>query len=130
MGDGRIVHTAACQVCHKDIEIKVRPQDVEEYQSGNSRPLQVIFDYLTPSEREMFRSGTCGKCWAAIFPPEPEEDRGEPVGWYDLPTWIKNGMDQGDEALAFAKGLQWYRLEQDAFVAYQADEFVNLFERE
>lgn len=129
MGDGRIVHTATCQACHKDIEIKVRPQDVEEYQSGGARPVQLIFNYLTPAERELFLSGLCGKCWSTVFPPEPEEDRGEPVGWYDLPTWIKGGIAP-QQVLDFAKGLQWYRLEKNAYVAYNGDEFVNLFEKE
>lgn len=130
MGDGRNEYNAKCQVCSKDVTLRLRPEDIAEWQAPNPRHVQLIFQYLTPAERELLVSGTCGECWNKLFPPEPEEDRGEPVGWYDLPTWLKGAMDRGDEALAFAKGLTWYRLAEDAYVSYRGNEYVGFYEHE
>jgi len=130
MGDNRIEYRAKCQVCAKDVTLRLRPEDVEEWQGSNPRHVQLIFQYLTPAERELLVSGTCGECWNKIFPPEAEEDRGDVVGWYDLPTWLKGAMDRGDEALEFAKSLTWYRLDQDSYVAYKDDEYVGMYEKE
>ena len=37
--------------------------------------LQNAFPYLSASERELIKSGTCGKCWDKMFPEEDEDER-------------------------------------------------------
>lgn len=62
-----------CKVCKKRILLKLKNKDYEEYNSPNcQRPIQKIFPYLSPAERELLISGICGDCFDKIFQ-EPEE---------------------------------------------------------
>ena len=133
MTESRALYEAKCQMCGGTVQLKISPKDLAEWLQPNSRHVQQIFPYLTPAERESIKSGLCVNCQRALFPPPPLEDRGEPVEWDNLPTWVKGAADQGDHVLEFVKALSWFRYEEDgeeSFTAYHGDEYVGLFDRE
>jgi hypothetical protein len=43
-------------------------EDMVSWLSGSGY-IQDIMDYLTPAERELLISGTCGKCFDTLFSP-------------------------------------------------------------
>jgi hypothetical protein len=61
-----------CIRCNKQIKLEVRIQDLEAWKRGESY-VQVIFPYLSASEREMLISRCCGECWDKTFPKEEDE---------------------------------------------------------
>lgn len=122
---------AKCQMHGGEIVVSVRPEDVQEYYSSGSRPIQQIFDYLTPAERELFQSGICGECWVKVFPPASEGPDGDPIQWVDLPVWVKGACDRGDQELAFWRALDWRKGDEETFFAYTREgEYVRMFELE
>lgn len=73
-GDFMISLIVDCKMCKKRILLKLKNKDYEEYNSPNcQRPIQQIFPYLSPAERELLISGFCGECFDKIFNSEPEE---------------------------------------------------------
>ena len=56
-----------CAMCGETYTITVNEEDYNEYMSDNRRHIQVIFPYLTPSERELLMTHTCAKCWDEMF---------------------------------------------------------------
>lgn len=66
----------SCAKCNEVIEIVIPVDGLNEWSSGTSRHIQVVFPDLTPAEREMFISRICGSCWNKIFdePKETDED--------------------------------------------------------
>lgn len=99
----RQVFKTTCRMHGGDIELMVRPEDVEEYQRGSSRHVQDIFDYLTAAEREMFLSGFCGECWVKLFPPLPPLEVGERV-WYDDNPGTVQAVNEGGTVVDWDNG--------------------------
>lgn len=54
-----------CVRCKNIVLVKVRGRDLQRWSAGELT--QKCFPYLSASEREMFISGICEKCWAEIF---------------------------------------------------------------
>ena len=63
-----------CRMCGKVHSLMVGVEDYLMFDMPNRPHIQDIFPYLTPAERELLISGTCGECWAKLFPPESDED--------------------------------------------------------
>lgn len=59
-----------CDHCGREFKIGVDFEDYREWKSGR-KVAQVAFPYLTPDERELLISKTCGECWDKIAP-EPK----------------------------------------------------------
>lgn len=51
-----------CSLCNRKITLQVRNSDLQDFKHGIKK-VQNCFSYLTPSERELFLSGYCEKCW-------------------------------------------------------------------
>lgn len=76
-----------CVCCGKKVPISVEVRDWERFNQPNRPHVQDCFPYLTPSEREMFISGVCQKCWEDMFgSDEEEEDCFEPTP-EDVKEW-------------------------------------------
>lgn len=60
-----------CDMCKIDHVIKVNPEDYKEWKDGG-RHIQHVMPYLTPSERELLISKTCGECFEVLFGKEEE----------------------------------------------------------
>ena len=58
-----------CYMCGQTYRLKV-PQGLWDYEHGAF--VQTSFPDLNADERELLISGTCGDCWAKMFPPEEE----------------------------------------------------------
>lgn len=63
--------TVACRHCLAVVEIDVTPAQVTAWQAGGL--IQRVMPELTPNEREMLMTGTCGHCWRRMFG-DPEDD--------------------------------------------------------
>jgi len=59
--------TYNCNHCDHTEEITFGFEDYADWKDGGL--IQNTLDYLTPDEREMMISGTCGKCFDKFFPP-------------------------------------------------------------
>ena len=57
-----------CHICGRWQNILVNREDMQDWLSG-SMPIQTALDYLSPSEREILISQTCGDCFDELFPP-------------------------------------------------------------
>ncbi len=57
--------TAHCRQCNTDVDIAVMEGDFEKWQMGEL--IQDAMPYLTPDEREILISGTCGPCFDKMF---------------------------------------------------------------
>ncbi len=70
-GKNCTVRAVQCVQCHQNVTVTVDPEDVERHRKGvlaqeafaDSRGVP----YLSASERELFISGICPKCWDEIF---------------------------------------------------------------
>ena len=62
-----------CHICGEYTTVVVAVEDFNEFWLPNRRKVQEIFPYLTPAERELFISGTCEKCFNAMFPIDEED---------------------------------------------------------
>lgn len=56
---------AKCDMCGKVHTIKTTYEDIKAYQDGAL--VQDVFPYLSPGERELIISGTCGECFDNLF---------------------------------------------------------------
>lgn len=56
-----------CNHCDHSEDITFGFDDYTRWKDGEV--IQHAMDYLTPDEREMIISGTCGKCFDEFFPP-------------------------------------------------------------
>ena len=54
-----------CRVCKNQVEMKVHIEDVTAWENGEL--IQNAMPYLTPDEREVLISGTCGPCFDMLF---------------------------------------------------------------
>lgn len=68
VGDRSFVLDAQCWKCGNVTSIIVNKEDIADWLSG-SGPIDQILYYLSPSERELLISNTCGSCFDSLFPP-------------------------------------------------------------
>ena len=61
-----------CRVCKNQVEMQVHVEDVTAWENGEL--IQNAMPYLTPDEREVFLSGTCGPCFDRMFGEDPVGD--------------------------------------------------------
>lgn len=54
-----------CEMCGIDHKIMVGSDDLKNYNDGTL--VQDAFPYLSPGERELLISRTCGKCFDSMF---------------------------------------------------------------
>jgi hypothetical protein len=62
-----ITKNYACDHCDHTEEITFGFDDYAKWKDGEY--IQDVLDYLTPDEREIMLSATCGKCFDKFFPP-------------------------------------------------------------
>jgi hypothetical protein len=72
IGDGKVGMVMVCRWCHKEITLIVTQEGYDAWNQGRGVFVQVAFPELTPAERELMISGTCGQCWNDIMGPEPD----------------------------------------------------------
>ena len=56
---------ATCNRCKGQVEMQVQAEDYEAWENGEL--IQNAMPYLTPDEREVLISGTCGPCFDRMF---------------------------------------------------------------
>lgn len=54
-----------CNVCNESHIVRVKSEDYDRFTIGEL--IQNASPYLTPNERELLISGTCGKCFDEMF---------------------------------------------------------------
>jgi len=54
------------------MELPVTPEQLLVYEEGAL--VQIAFPHLTPAQREFVKTGITEEEWAAIFPPETDEE--------------------------------------------------------
>ena len=62
-----ITKTYNCNHCDHAEDITFWFDDYANWKDGEY--IQFALDYLTPSQREIMLSATCGKCFDEFFPP-------------------------------------------------------------
>jgi hypothetical protein len=62
-----------CVRCRRWFNILVNRYDLGDWMSG-SMPIQEAMEYLSPNERELLLSQTCGDCFDEMFPPDLDND--------------------------------------------------------
>lgn len=60
-----MVISTKCGFCGKKGSIIVHKKNYEAWQNGEL--IQRAFPYLTPTERELLKTGICDKCWDKMF---------------------------------------------------------------
>lgn len=65
MDTGHINYDITCRRCGNIVTLSIRDKDLTDWRSG--KYAQDAFPYLSPSQRELIISQTCGSCWTAIF---------------------------------------------------------------
>ena len=63
----------ACVYCGTAYSIILNKEDLVDWISGEGY-IQDIFHYLSPSERELLISNTCGSCFDSLFEPLDSDD--------------------------------------------------------
>lgn len=61
-----------CKICGTKHILNVPYEGHRLWRSGVH--IQNALPTLSPDERELLISGTCGTCWDKMFPADPEED--------------------------------------------------------
>ena len=64
-----------CQRCGTTVHISVLQPDFEKWQGGEL--IQDAMPYLSPDEREILISGTCGPCFDRMFGEGDDEEYGD-----------------------------------------------------
>lgn len=64
-----------CRWCHEKFEIPTTPEQMERWEKGEL--IQRVFPELTPDQRELLISQTCGDCWDATFAGDEEDEEEE-----------------------------------------------------
>lgn len=57
--------TVTCQACQESFVVPATDDQIKAWQAG--MPAQKAMPQLSPSERELFISGTCGACFNEMF---------------------------------------------------------------
>jgi hypothetical protein len=78
-----------CHSCGRKVEIKVDERDFYDWSKGEL--IQKAMPYLTPDERELLISQTCGECFAEMFA-EDEEDEQVEITKYGILDKKKNKL--------------------------------------
>lgn len=65
-----VIIKVTCRSCGENFEIRVTESEYLNYMTGEL--VQYAFPRLTADQRELIISGTCGKCWDKMFPPEED----------------------------------------------------------
>ena len=60
--------SVVCKLCGETQTVEYDKKDFDKWKKG--RAIQEALYYLSPSDREILMSGTCGKCFDKLFPPE------------------------------------------------------------
>lgn len=55
-----------CRICNRVFPLIVDLNDYEFFNTGAVK-VQHAFPYLSPAERELFITETCGECWDDMF---------------------------------------------------------------
>ena len=79
-----------CRKCHETTLYSLDQDALARWQSGEL--IQNAFPHLTADERELLISGTCGKCFDALFA-EPKGWPGDGTGEDDLADHNQNEAD-------------------------------------
>ena len=64
-----------CRKCGTTVQIHVIGPDYDRWKSGEL--IQNAMPYLTPDEREILISGTCGPCFDRMFGEGDDEEYGD-----------------------------------------------------
>ena len=54
-----------CTSCGEYLEVPVTEEQIKEWRGGTL--IQKAMPNIPPAQRELFISGTCGKCWDELF---------------------------------------------------------------
>ena len=81
------VITKECSFCKEMHSVTVPDEGLEKYRMGEL--VQRAFPGLTPVEREILLSGTCGPCWDTYMV-SPEDEEMEEGGWNDPDAEVEN----------------------------------------
>lgn len=57
--------TATCRICKINFELMVNENDFRDWQAGTL--IQRAMPYLSPAERELLITSTCGDCFDKMF---------------------------------------------------------------
>ena len=63
--------TETCRICNSKKEILVNPAQYTKWMFGEGY-IQDIFPDMSPEDREMIISNTCGSCFDKLFPTSKE----------------------------------------------------------
>lgn len=72
-GERKESYVLQCRMCGNPVKINIYPSDVEKYNTGKIL-VQHAFPYLSPADREMILSNTCGECWNRMFEGDIPDD--------------------------------------------------------
>lgn len=87
-----------CPNCNKSQRVKVKIEDFNKFQNNDYDYIQNLFDYLTPSQREIFLSGYCDECWNDMI---KEEDNSKPF-WKYIDT-LEESTDKWHYAMSLGQ---------------------------
>lgn len=62
--------TLVCVHCRNQHTLRVDMRDYADWRKG--KLIQVAFNYLDAAERELIKTGICGKCFDELFPDEDD----------------------------------------------------------
>lgn len=90
-GDRCKVEVECLHGCGKKFELDVATKDLVAWRNGTL--IQNAMPYLTPDQRELLITNTCGECWNKMFPPEPEEKKNEEEQIYPPKVFNAEGRE-------------------------------------
>jgi hypothetical protein len=62
--------TISCTGCDRKFEVPVTQEQIIQWRAGAL--IQRVMPELSPDQRELLMSQTCGECWDAMFVDEEE----------------------------------------------------------
>ena len=65
--------TVECRICGEDYVVSCTDAQYLDWK-GNHRLIQHAMPDVSPDERELLISGTCGACFAELLPPEEDDE--------------------------------------------------------
>lgn len=68
-----LILDAECWRCGNITSIILNKEDMVDWLSG-AGPIEQILYYLSPNERELLISNTCGSCFDSLFEPLDSDD--------------------------------------------------------
>lgn len=64
--DSRVPRLYPCIHCGQKFTVYISQKDLDEHEAGSGY-IQDLMPYLSPGERELLISGTCGPCFDSMF---------------------------------------------------------------